>query len=150
MMSDYQGWLGSAYLWIKAFHLIFVIFWMAGLFMLPRFFAYHTEYAVGSAEYLAWNDREKRLLKIIINPAMIFAWVLGLMLVIHIGLEAKWLWVKFVLVLGLVVYHGILAKCRKAFVAGTNTYSSKFYRLMNEIPTLATIPIVILVIVQPF
>jgi protoporphyrinogen IX oxidase len=150
MMSDYQGWLGYAYLWIKSLHLIFVIFWMAGMFMMPRFFAYHTEYAAGSEEYQKWCDRERRLMRIIINPAMILTWIFGLLLVLNIGLGPLWLWIKLVLVTGLSAYHGMLSRWRKDFLAGRNTRSSKFYRLMNEIPTLATIPIVLLVIVQPF
>lgn len=151
MMSAYQGWLGSAYPWIKACHLIFVIFWMAGMFMLPRFFAYHTGYAAGSAEDAAWIERERRLMRIIINPAMVLAWIFGLMLVVNIGLANNgWLWAKLVLVLGLSAYHGMLSGWRKKFAAGSNQKTGKFFRLMNEIPTLATIPIVILVIVKPF
>jgi putative membrane protein len=150
MMSAYQAWLGNAYLWVKALHLIFVIFWMAGMFMLPRFFAYHSEYPVGSDEDQKWIERERHLMRIIINPAMIAAWIFGLMLVVHIGLGPVWLWIKLALVIGLSALHGLLSRWRKAFAAGQNTRSSKFYRLMNEIPTLVTIAIVLLVIVQPF
>ncbi len=150
MMSDMTGWLGAAYPWVKALHLIFVMFWMAGLFMLPRFFAYHTEYPVGSAEDTAWIERERRLMRIILNPAMILAWIFGLMLAVHIGFGHAWLLLKLLLVLGLSGYHGMLSGWRKDFARGANTQTSKFFRLMNEIPTLGVIPIILLVIVQPF
>jgi protoporphyrinogen IX oxidase len=150
-MTHDAGWLGDLYPWVKALHLVMVIFWLAGMFMLPRFYAYHTEYPVGSAEDLAWRDREKRLLRIIVTPAMLLAWIFGILLVMNIGLAGNgWLHVKLLLVLGLSAYHGLLSRWRKDFAAGTNRHSGKFFRLMNEIPTLATIPIVILVIVKPF
>ena len=144
------GWLGSAYLWVKAFHLIAVIFWLAGMFMLPRYFAYHSECAPGSPEDGQWQAREARLLRIICNPSMILAWLLGLALAFHVGFAGNgWLHWKIMLVIGLSGYHGLLAKWRKDLRRGTNQRRSKFYRLMNEVPTLATIPIVILVIVKP-
>ncbi|QCI79371.1 protoporphyrinogen oxidase HemJ [Hankyongella ginsenosidimutans] len=145
------GWLGGAYLWIKALHVIFVIFWMAGMFILPRYFAYHSECAAGSAEDRLWQVRESRLLRIIINPSMAFAWLFGLALAFHLGFaDNGWLHLKLALVLALSGYHGLLARWRKDFVKGVNTRSSRFYRIANEIPTLAVIPIVILVIVKPF
>ncbi len=145
------GWLGDGYLWVKALHVIFVIFWMAGLFMLPRFFAYHTEVSYGSTEELAWREREIRLIRIILNPALVLTWVFGLCLAVHLGfVDNAWLWVKLVLVLGLSAYHGIMAGWRRQLALGSNKRSSKFFRLMNEIPTLMTILIVILVIVKPF
>ncbi|MEM8800308.1 MAG: protoporphyrinogen oxidase HemJ [Pseudomonadota bacterium] len=146
-----EGWLGGGYEWVKSFHLIAVIFWMAGMFMLPRYFAYHTEVAKGSDEDRIWQEREHRLLRIIVNPSMIVTWVLGLSLALHIGFSSGgWLHLKLLLVIGLTIVHVMFAKWRKAFVRGENTRSSKFYRMVNEIPTLATIPIVILVIVKPF
>jgi protoporphyrinogen IX oxidase len=151
MTDGLVGWMGGFYLWAKAIHLILVIFWMAALFMLPRFYAYHTGYDRGSTEDMAWQERERRLLRIIMNPAMIGSWIFGLMLIANIGFAGNgWLHLKLLLVLGMSGYHGVLSRWRKDFVAGRNTRSSKFYRLMNEIPTLMTIPIVILVIVKPF
>ena len=145
------GWLGSAYLWVKAAHLIVVIFWLAGMFMLPRYFAYHSECAAGSAEDRQWQAREARLLRIIVNPSMILAWLLGLALAFHVGFAGNgWLHWKIMLVIGLSAYHGLLAKWRKDFMRGRNVRSTGFYRLMNEVPTLATIPIVIFAIVKPF
>ncbi len=145
------GWLGAAYPWVKAVHLIAVIFWLAGLFMLPRFFAYHSEAAFGSPEERAWCDRERRLMRIILNPAMIATWLLGLTLLSNIGLAGHgWLHLKLLLVLLLSGYHGAMSKWRRQLADGSNRRSSRFFRMANEVPTLATIPIVILAIVQPF
>ncbi len=149
------GFLGDGYLWVKALHVISVIFWMAGMFMLPRFYAYHVEditaHGVGSSIDETWQQREARLLRIIINPAMIVTWIFGLLLAFHAGYwHSPWFLSKFALVVGLSILHAYLAVWRKAFVRGQNRRSSRFFRLVNEIPTLATIPIVILVIVQPW
>jgi protoporphyrinogen IX oxidase len=145
------GWLGEGYPWIKALHVIFVIYWMAGLFMMPRFFAYHTEVPHGSPEELAWRARETRLIRIILNPALLLTWALGMCLALHLGFaDNAWLWAKMTLVLGLSAYHGMMSGWRRALAGGTNRRSSKFFRLANEIPTLATIPIIFLVIVKPF
>jgi len=145
------GWLGEAYLWVKALHIIFVIFWMAGMFMLPRYFAYHAEVAAGSPEDLVWQAREQRLLRIIINPAMTIAFLLGIALILHIGWDiGGWLHLKLALALGLGALHGFLSRWRRAFVRGENRHSSRFYRIINEIPTLSVIPIVLLVILRPF
>ncbi len=145
------GFLGAAYLWVQSAHVIFVIFWMAGLFMLPRFFAYHQETALGSPEIAAWIEREARLIKIILNPAMIIVWVLGLLLVINIGAWAEgWFYAKFAGVLGLSAYHGWMAGYAKKLARGEAGVSSKTMRLLNEVPGVATAVIVILVIVKPF
>jgi protoporphyrinogen IX oxidase len=145
------GWLGNSYLWVKAFHLVFVLFWMAGMFMLPRFFAYHAEATIGSDEDMAWRERERRLLRIIINPSMVLAWILGLMLAFHLGWDSgAWLWTKLALVIGLSALHGLLVRWWKAFDRGQNDKTTRFFRMINEIPTLAAIAIVILVIVKPF
>lgn len=141
----------SIYPWLKSFHIIFVIYWMAGMFMLPRYFAYHAECAPGSEEDAKWQEREHKLLRIIINPAMALVWILGLWLAIGMEvLTSGWMILKLILVLGLSGLHGFFSRCRKDFVAGTNSRSSKFYRLANEIPTLTVIVIVILVVVKPF
>ena len=145
------GFLGSAYLWVKALHVIFVIFWMAGMFMLPRYFAYHMETVRGSDDDLLWQAREKRLLRIIINPAMGLAWIFGLMLVFNIGFDAGgWLHLKLAVVLALSAFHGLLARWRKDIIKAATWRSSKFYRRVNEVPALAIIIVVMLVIVKPF
>lgn len=148
------GFLGESYLWVKAFHLISVIFWMAGMFMMPRFFAYHAEenaaHGVGSPMDLAWRERERRLMRIIINPSMIAAWVLGVMLATDLGWSGGWLHAKVAIVLLLSAYHGMLSRWRKQFAAGNNPRTTRFYRIVNELPTLAVAVIVILVIVKPF
>jgi protoporphyrinogen IX oxidase len=125
---------------------------MAGMFMLPRFYAYHVEDLAVSGEMdKIWQQREARLMRIIINPAMIITWICGLLLAFHAGYwGSPWFLAKFLLVIGLSALHGMMSAWRKAFVRGTNTKSSRFFRLLNEVPTLATIPIVILVIVQPW
>jgi protoporphyrinogen IX oxidase len=145
------GWLGGAYLWIKALHVIVVIFWMAGLFMMPRFFAYHHETAAGGPEDLAWRIREQRLIRIILTPSMLLSWLFGLSLVFHLGWDSGgWLQLKLALVFGLTALHGMCVGWWKKFARGERPLSSKAFRLLNELPTLATIPIVILVIVKPF
>jgi protoporphyrinogen IX oxidase len=148
-MTDWLS--GDAYLWAKAAHLIFVIFWVAGLFMLPRFFVYHMSAAPGSAEDAAWIERERRLLRIIINPAMIAVWLLGLALAFGIGAWSMgWFHAKFAIVLALSGYHGWLSGLRKKFARGERPLSERSLRLANEAPGLATIAVVILVIVKPF
>ena len=148
------GFLGAAYLWIKAAHIIFVIFWMAGMLMLPRFLAYHVEdlaqHGRDSAVHRSWCDRERRLLRIIINPAMIITWLLGLALVANGNhwLE-PWFIGKLAMVLLLSAFHGALAGWTKSLWRGTNRRSSRFFRMTNELPSLAVIIIVMLVILRP-
>lgn len=149
------GFLGSAYPWVKAAHLIFVIFWMAGLFMLPRFLVYHQEAEHGSAEATRWIDREQKLRSIILTPAMIVVWVLGLILAANLGLFSGtpglgWLHTKFALVVLLTGYHGWAAGYSKKLAAGRRTLTGRQLRLMNEVPGIAVTLIVVLVIVQPF
>ncbi|MBP8230666.1 MAG: CopD family protein [Rhizorhabdus sp.] len=145
------GFLGNAYLWVKSAHLIFVIFWMAGLFMLPRFFIYHHAATPGSAEDRAWIDRERRLRSIILNPAMILVWLFGLMLAFDQGLwGTAWFHAKFATVILLSGFHGWAIGYGKKMAAGHRAPSDKALRLMNEIPGIATAIIVILVIVRPF
>ena len=139
------------YLWLKAGHIIFVIFWMAGLFMLPRFFIYHQESAEGSAEDAAWVERERRLLKIILMPSIVVVWVLGLLLAYTLNLwSAGWLHAKLLLVLLLSGYHGYLAAYHKKLARGERRLTGKQLRLFNEVPGIAAALIVILVIVRPF
>jgi putative membrane protein len=139
------------YLWLKAFHVIAVISWMAGMLYLPRLFVYHAEVAVGSPQSETFKVMERRLLKAIINPAMILTWVLGLWLAYEGGFfKSGWLHGKLALVLVLSGVHGLFVRWVKAFAADRNTHSAKFYRIVNEIPTVLMIGIVILVIVKPF
>ncbi len=146
-----MGWLGNAYPWIKALHLVFVIFWMAGLFMLPRFLVYHQEAGVGSAEARLWIDREKRLIRIILTPAMVLVWLLGLALAAHIGAFAQgWFLAKLALVFALSGYQGWMQAYARKLAQGQAGLSGKALRIANEGPGLAAIVIVILVIVRPF
>jgi protoporphyrinogen IX oxidase len=143
--------LNLLYLWLKSAHLIFVIFWMAGLFMLPRFFVYHQEAVVGSEEDVKWIERERRLLRIILNPAMIIVWVLGLILMYQISAYKEgWFHAKLLIVLALSGYHGWMSSYAKKLAAGQRTMSDKKLRLANEVPGIAAAIIVILVIVKPF
>ncbi len=143
--------LGAAYLWVKAAHLIFVIFLMAGLFMMPRFFVYHHQCAVGSEEDRKWIDRERRLLKIILNPSLILVWVFGLMLMVEIGAWSfGWFHLKLLFVLGLSAYHGWIASYTKKLAMGLRPLTERRLRLLNEIPGVAAAVIVVAVIVKPF
>ncbi|PTD28140.1 CopD family protein [Sphingomonas fennica] len=146
-----MGFMGAAYPWVKAAHLIFVIFWMAGLFMLPRFLVYHQPVPPGSAEDRLWINREDRLRKIIINPSMIIVWVIGLALAVNVGaFQEGWFHAKLAAVLGLSAYHGWMIGYARKMADGFRPASDKPLRIMNEIPGIATAVIVILVIVRPF
>lgn len=139
------------YLWLKAGHLIFVIFWLAGLFMLPRFFVYHQETAVDSPESKAWIDRERKLMKIILTPSLVIVWVLGLMLAFTTGaFNQGWFHAKLLLVLLLSGYHGWMVGYARKLAKGERPLSGKRLRILNEVPGIATALIVILVIVKPF
>lgn len=143
--------LAPFYLWLKAGHVIFVIFWMAGLFMLPRLFVYHQESAPGSPEHAQWVQRETRLLKIILGPSMIVVWLLGIALALASGAFSQgWLHAKLLIVLGLSGYHGFLSAYAKKLARGERTLSGKALRLLNEVPGVAAVIIVVLVIVKPF
>ena len=146
-----MAYLGAAYLWVKAAHVIFVIFLMAGLFMMPRFFVYHQESAPGSDEDRKWIDREKRLLKIILNPSLALTWIFGLMLMVEIGAWSfGWFHLKLLFVLGLSAYHGWIAGYAKKLAKGQRTLTDRQLRLFNEVPGIAAAVIVIAVIVKPF
>ena len=143
--------LTLTYAWIKAAHVIFVIFWIAGLFMLPRYYVYHQEAPAGSAEEKKWIDRERKLRHIIITPAMILVWVLGLTLAwITDAWTEGWLHAKLLVVVALSGYHGYMIGYGKKLAKGVRPVSGKALRIMNEIPGIATVIIVILVIVRPF
>lgn len=139
----------DAYLLIKAFHLIAVIFWMAGLLYLPRLFVYHSAAEIGGELEAKMEEAERLLLRIIMNPAMIVAFVLGLILIGYNVPTPLWLVVKILLAFSLIAYHGFLAKTRKGFLDGGRPRSEKFFRRINEIPALVTIAIVVLAIVKP-
>ncbi|MGB4191384.1 MAG: protoporphyrinogen oxidase HemJ [Rickettsiales bacterium] len=140
------------YLWIKSFHLIFVISWMAGLFYLPRLYVYHCQVPKGGDQDKLFQIMEKRLLKFIMNPAMIISVVLGFLLAKMYGFKnlGTWFHIKMTLALVLIYFHHFLGRRRKDFEKGLNTYSSNFYKIINEIPTVLMIIMVILVIVKPF
>ena len=150
-MSDLAGFLGASYLLVQAAHVTFVIFWMAGLFLLPRFYVYHHETAAGSPEDRAWTEREARVRSIILTPAMIVVWALGLMLALNIDAFSQgWFHAKLALVLGLSAYQGWLAVYGKKLARGERPLSNKAVRMINEIPGIAAAIIVVLVIVRPF
>lgn len=139
------------YYWLKAGHLIFVIFWMAGLFMLPRFFVYHQESAPGSPEDAAWVERERRLLRIILMPSIVVVWLLGLLLAYSIDAWSQgWFHAKLLLVLALSGYHGWMAGYAKKLARGERPLEARKLRLLNEVPGVAVAIIVVLVIVRPF
>jgi protoporphyrinogen IX oxidase len=143
--------LSVLYYWLKSAHLIFVIFWMAGLFMLPRFFVYHQESEAGSEESARWVDREARLIKIILNPAMIIVWIVGLVLAWHIGaLSEGWFHAKLLFVVALSAYHGWMVGYAKKLARDARTMTGKQLRLFNEVPGIAAAVIVILVVAKPF
>ena len=143
--------MDTPYQWIKALHVISVVAWMAGMFYLPRLFVYHTEAEPGSDKSETFKVMERRLLRAIMNPAMIATWVFGLWLLwLSEAWAEYWMMAKFVLILAMTELHHFYARWRKDFEADRNTRSARFYRIANEAPTLLMIGIVILVIVQPF
>ena len=137
-------------LWLKALHVIAVIAWMAGLLYLPRLFVYHCAAEKGSVQSETFKVMELRLLKVIMNPAMIVVWITGPLLAWQMDyLSDRWFWAKMVLVVALSAFHGQLGAWVKAFAADANVKDHKFYRLINEIPTILLVGIVIFVIVRP-
>jgi putative membrane protein len=139
------------YLWLKAFHVVSIVAWMAGMLYLPRLFVYHCEAPKGSIQSETFKIMERRLLKAIIAPAMIAAWILGLILVWQGGwITSGWLHAKLVLVLAMSALHGMLVRYAKDFAADRNVRPARFYRVINEVPTVLMIAIVVLVIVKPF
>ena len=142
----------NIYLALKALHLIAVISWMVGLLYLPRIFVYHVENKNDQNTSNVFKVMERKLYFYIMMPAMILSWILGLLLIGSIGfdqLASKWLQIKLILVLILTIYHLFLGACLKKFSIDKNTYSSKFYRIFNEVPTILLILIVFIVIFKP-
>ena len=150
-MTEWIGWLGPAYRWVLAAHVTFVIFWMAGLFLLPRLYVYHQEAVVGSPEDRAWIEREARVRSIILTPAIGAVWILGLMLAFNIdAFHQGWFHAKLLMVIALSAYQGWLGAYGKKLARGERPLSGKAVRLLNEIPGIAAALIVVLVIVRPF
>ena len=146
--------LTGAYFWIKALHIVSVISWMAGMFYLPRLFVYHVEQAKpGSDTDTIFQVMERKLIKLIMTPAMIATWVFGLLLVLTPGVidwGSGWAWIKAGSVLGMTGMHGWLEARRKEFAAGANSRNGRTYRLANEVPTILMLLIVVAVVVKPF
>ena len=143
--------LGDGYLWVKALHVISVIAWMAGMLYLPRLYVYHCAAEPGSVQSETFKVMERRLLRAIMNPAMIASWVFGLLLVADLDVWSDtWMLAKFGLLAGMTGIHIGYARWRRAFAEDANPHSETFYRVINEVPTLLMIGIVILVIVKPF
>ncbi|HEX2113808.1 MAG TPA: protoporphyrinogen oxidase HemJ [Alphaproteobacteria bacterium] len=145
-----SAWISDWYAWIKALHLISVIAWMAGLLYLPRLFVYHADAPPGSALSETLKVMESRLLRAIMNPAMIAVFVFGGLMLVVQDWRQGWLHAKLFFVLVLTVVHHLYAAWRKDFANDRNKRPARFYRFWNEVPTLAMIAIVILVIVKPF
>lgn len=139
------------YLWLKAFHIIAVISWMAGMLYLPRLFVYHCDAEPGSKQSETFKVMERRLLTVIINPAMIATWILGLWLAYESGFYREhWLQAKFLLVIGLSGLHGEMVRWFRDFQNDRNTRPAKFYRMMNEVPAAFMVLIVLLAVLKPF
>lgn len=147
-----QDLLSMTYFWLKAGHILFVIFWMAGLFMLPRFFVYHQEDGPPGSEMDAvWIERERKLMRIILTPSIIVVWVLGLLLAVSGGAFTQgWFHAKLLLVLILSGYHGWLSAYAKKLARGERALEGRKLRMLNEVPGLAAVLIVILVVIRPF
>ena len=144
--------LSSFYLWIKSIHILAVISWMAGLFYLPRIFVYHSERAIkGDILDATFQVMERKLLRFIMQPAMILTWICGLLMVVIPGVidwSMVWVWVKFVSILGMTWFHKWCADHCKLFKSGNFSKTCRYYRMMNEVPTVLMIAIVVSVIVK--
>jgi putative membrane protein len=145
------GFLGNAYPWVKAAHVIFVMFLMASLFMLPRYFIYHHQAEVGSAEDRLWIERERRIKAIIMNPSLVIVWVLGLALALHLGAFSQpWFQLKLVIVLILSGFHGWCVSYARKLARGLRPWPERRLRMINEVPALLVTLVVILAVVKPF
>jgi len=144
--------MDSLYLWIKSLHIISMVSWMAGMFYLPRLYVYHADQPAGSGASEMLKVMERKLLRIIINPAMILTWGFGIWLLVlnPDWLQQGWVHAKLSLLLLLQILHAFLARTRKNFANDTNVRSAKFYRYINEIPTVLLVLIVLLVVLKPF
>lgn len=145
--------MSAAYPWLKALHIVAVIAWMAGLLYLPRLFVYHAEAPARSNRAATFEIMERRLMRGIMMPALVMTYLFGIALLATPGIvdwRQGWIWAKLALVLLLTSFHGFLERWRRDFAAGRNAHRARFYRIVNELPTLAMIAIVILVVVKPF
>ena len=150
-LTSHIGFLGAAYLWVLAAHVTFVILWIAGLFIVPRYYVHHQATTPGSAEDRAWLEREDRARTIILTPAMLIVWVLGLLLAVHIGAFSQgWFHAKLLLVLLLTGYQGWISAYGRKLAKGHRALEDRQLRIMNEVPGILTALIVVLVIVKPF
>ncbi len=148
-MDDF---LTAHFEWLRALHIISVMAWMAGMLYLPRLFVYHAEAEIGSDKSETFKIMERRLLKIIINPAMITAWVFGLLMLYSnwaVYKGAPWMHTKLLLVLLMSGVHGVLAKNVKVFARDENKKTSRYFRILNEVPTILMIAIIILAVIEP-
>lgn len=144
--------MANYYEWFKAIHIIAVISWMAGLLYMPRLFVYHSKVSVGSEMDKTFQIMERKLLRVIMNPAMIITIIFGLINAYIYGFVAlgTWFHIKMAAVLVLVLFHGFLSYQRKVFILGQNNYSERFYRIINEIPSVCMIVAVFMVVLKPF
>lgn len=139
------------YAWLKVLHVVAVISWMVGLFYLPRLFVYHADAAADGEPAATFVVMEQRLIKVIMNPAMMVSWVIGLWLAWSgFAFSGLWLWIKIAAVVGLTVFHVYLSRSARRFAAGENTMTARQWRMANEIPTVLMILVVIMVIIKPF
>lgn len=144
------GWLGAAFPWVKAAHIVFVIFWMAGMFMLPRYLVYQHASAPGSLGEALWSERIARLRKIIVGPSMIAVWMLGLALAFNLGFAGQyWLYAKLLIVFLFSGYHGWMVRISKRMALGERPVSERLLRMLNEVPSLVVIVVVVLAVVRP-
>jgi len=151
--DNFRDWgkFNNMYLWLKALHIIAVIAWMAGMLYLPRLFVYHAASKPGSEQSETFKVMERRLLRFIMTPAMIVTWLIGMVLMLQgHWLGASWFHAKFVLVLAMTALHGLFSRWVNEFALGRNRHAPKFYRIVNEIPTVLLILIVLLAVVKPF
>jgi protoporphyrinogen IX oxidase len=148
-----SSWLAGAYPWIKSAHIVSIVAWMAGLLYLPRLFVYHASVPVDSGRSALFKIMERRLQRAIMTPAMLASWVFGLTLAATPGIvdwHDGWIRAKLALVVALTAYHVMLGRWRRAFAVDRNTHTARFFRIVNELPTVTMIAIVILVVVKPF
>ena len=145
--------LGGIYLWLKALHVISVIAWMVGLLYLPRLFVYHSDVPPGSPSSETFKVMEKRLLRVIMTPAMLSSWLFGLGLLVSspaVSWDSGWLHVKLFFVVVMSVLHGMMARWRRDFADDANRHEARFYRVLNEVPTVLMVVIVLAVVIKPF
>lgn len=146
-----QDVLAMTYYWLKAGHIIFMVFWMAGLFMLPRMFVYHQECEPGAPENASWIERERKLVRIIMMPSIGVVWALGLALSLAVDAWSQgWFYAKLALVIGLSIYHSYLTWYAEQLAKGERKLTGKQLRLLNEVPGVAAALIVVLVVIKPF